>query len=105
MLNGECGSGAFPHTTPFSKLAFPPSHLPRFPNPSTFRYEVPFAVLPLAASSVARTFCGDNVAKLMPEAKAGDHDPLDICVISERPITMSEIILKARIVGGLPLCD
>ena len=41
----------------------------------------------------------------MPEAKAGDHDPLDICVISERPITMSEIILKARIVGGLPMCD
>ncbi len=54
---------------------------------------------------VPRTYCGDNVAKLMPEAKTGDHDPLDICVISERPITMSEIILKARIVGGLPMCD
>jgi len=54
---------------------------------------------------VPRTFCGDRVAALMPEAKAGDHDPLDICVISERPITKSEIILKARIVGGLPMCD
>jgi inorganic pyrophosphatase len=54
---------------------------------------------------VPRTYCGDRVAALMPEAKAGDHDPLDICVISERPITMSEIILKARIVGGLPMCD
>lgn len=54
---------------------------------------------------VPRTFCGDRVAALMPAAKAGDHDPLDICVISERPITMSEIILKARIVGGLPMCD
>jgi inorganic pyrophosphatase len=54
---------------------------------------------------VPRTYCGSQVAKLMPHAQAGDHDPLDICVISERPITMSEIILKARIVGGLPMLD
>lgn len=54
---------------------------------------------------VPRTYCGSNVATLMPGAQAGDHDPLDICVISERPITMSEIIVKARIVGGLPMLD
>jgi inorganic pyrophosphatase len=54
---------------------------------------------------VPRTFCGEHVAKLMEGAHAGDHDPLDICVISERPITMSEIILKARVVGGLPMLD
>lgn len=54
---------------------------------------------------VPRTFCGANVAKLMKDAKEGDHDPLDICVISERPITNSEIILKARIVGGLAMLD
>jgi inorganic pyrophosphatase len=54
---------------------------------------------------VPRTYCGEHVAKLMSNAKAGDHDPLDICVISERPITNSEIILKARIVGGLPMLD
>lgn len=54
---------------------------------------------------VPRTYCGENVCKLMPGATAGDHDPLDICVISERPITNSEIILKARIVGGLAMCD
>ena len=54
---------------------------------------------------VPRTYCGDHVAKLMPDAKAGDHDPLDICVISERPITNSEIILKARVVGGLAMLD
>lgn len=41
----------------------------------------------------------------MPEAKRGDGDPLDICVICERPISRGEIIVPARIVGGLPMCD
>lgn len=51
------------------------------------------------------TYCGKRVQKLMPEATAGDGDPLDICVISERPIQKSEIILKARVVGCLPMLD
>ena len=42
---------------------------------------------------------------LLPSALQGDHDPLDICVISERPITKSDIILPARVVGGLPMLD
>lgn len=54
---------------------------------------------------IPKTFCGKRVQAMMPEATAGDGDPLDICVISERPITNPEIILKARIVGGLPMLD
>ena len=54
---------------------------------------------------IPRTFCGKRIKELMPGAKAGDGDPLDICVISERPIAVSEVILKARIVGGLPMLD
>jgi inorganic pyrophosphatase len=54
---------------------------------------------------VPRTFCGEHTAKLMPGSRDGDHDPLDVCVISEQPITNSEIILKARVVGGLPMLD
>jgi inorganic pyrophosphatase len=54
---------------------------------------------------VPRTYCGEHVSKLMAGTKAGDHDPLDICVISERAITHPEVILKARIVGGLPMVD
>ena len=54
---------------------------------------------------IPRTFCGKRVKALMPGSKDGDGDPLDICVISERPITVSEVILKARIVGGLPMLD
>ncbi len=54
---------------------------------------------------VPRTYCGERVAALMPEASFGDKDPLDICVVSERPIARAEVILKARVVGGLPMVD
>ena len=54
---------------------------------------------------IPRTYCGDRVQSLMPGAQSGDQDPLDICVISERPINQSEVILKAKIVGGLPMLD
>jgi inorganic pyrophosphatase len=54
---------------------------------------------------VPRTYCGDRVRALMPGARAGDGDPLDICVISERPITRAEVIVNARVVGGLAMLD
>jgi inorganic pyrophosphatase len=54
---------------------------------------------------IPKTYCGNRVQAMMPDAKTGDHDPLDICVISERPINLSEVILKAKIVGGLPMLD
>jgi len=42
---------------------------------------------------------------LSPKSSKGDGDPLDICVISERPITKSEIILTARVIGGIQMID
>lgn len=54
---------------------------------------------------IPQTYCGERVGGLMPGARCGDGDPLDICVVSERPITRSEVILNARIVGGLPMLD
>lgn len=54
---------------------------------------------------IPRTFCGSRVGAMMEEAERGDGDPLDICVISERPISKTEIILNARVVGGLPMND
>lgn len=54
---------------------------------------------------IPRTYCGERVKALMPNAVSGDKDPLDICVISERPISHAEVILKAKIVGGLPMLD
>jgi inorganic pyrophosphatase len=54
---------------------------------------------------IPRTYCATRVAKLAPDSERGDGDPLDICVISERPITKSEILLRARVVGGLQMID
>lgn len=54
---------------------------------------------------IPRTFCGPKVGRMFPNALEGDGDPLDICVISERPITKAEIVLNARVVGGLRMVD
>lgn len=54
---------------------------------------------------VPRTYCGDRVGALSPLTDVGDGDPLDICVLSERPIDRSEVILSARVVGGLHMID
>jgi inorganic pyrophosphatase len=54
---------------------------------------------------IPKTFCGETFRKLSPSAIRGDGDPLDICVISERPITKSEVILSARPIGGLQMID
>ena len=54
---------------------------------------------------VPRTYCGERVQQLSEGSTRGDADPLDICVISERPIERSEVILDARVVGGLQMID
>lgn len=54
---------------------------------------------------IPRTYCGQRVAALMPGVLRGDGDPLDVCVISERPISRADLLLTARVVGGLPMCD
>ena len=55
---------------------------------------------------VPRTYCGKRTASLMgKDGLKGDKDPLDICVFSERPITRADILLHARVLGGLPMID
>lgn len=55
---------------------------------------------------IPRTYCDEHVRALSgPEAVRGDGDPLDICVISERPIERADITLSARVVGGLQMID
>jgi inorganic pyrophosphatase len=45
------------------------------------------------------------VQRLSPKSTKGDGDPLDICVLSERPIARSEILVRAKVVGGLQMVD
>lgn len=54
---------------------------------------------------IPRTYCGAEIAALCPGAERGDGDPLDVCVLSERPISRCEVIVPARVVGGIQLLD
>ncbi len=54
---------------------------------------------------VPRTYCGQEVGALCPGATQGDGDPLDVCVVSERPIDRAEVLLRARVVGGIQMVD
>lgn len=54
---------------------------------------------------IPQTYCGTEVARLSPEAERADGDPLDICVFSERPIDKADIILRAKVIGGLRMID
>jgi inorganic pyrophosphatase len=63
------------------------------------------AVPPTLYGFVPRTLCGRAVGTVFEDGAIGDGDPLDICVISERPIDRAEVILNVRVVGGLQMLD
>jgi inorganic pyrophosphatase len=59
---------------------------------------------------VPQTLCGDKVAaytklKTGKLELEGDQDPIDICVLTERPINHGAVILQARPIGGFRLFD
>jgi inorganic pyrophosphatase len=60
---------------------------------------------------VPQTFCGDRVAALCRRtvgdggAIRGDGDPMDICVLTERPAAHANFLVRARPVGGLRMID
>ena len=54
---------------------------------------------------IPRTYCAEEVAKRCPDVDVADGDPLDICVFSERHITRADIVLNARVVGGIQMID
>jgi inorganic pyrophosphatase len=64
------------------------------------------ATPPTLYGFIPRTFCGKRVAALSaPGVERADGDPLDICVMSERAITRSDIVLNARVIGGIQMID
>ena len=67
-------------------------------------------VCPAPYGFVPQTWCHDRVAALAMRGTSrtgvvGDGDPLDICVLTERPITHGAILLRALPIGGLRLLD
>ena len=55
---------------------------------------------PTLYGMIPRTYCGTRVAALSPSADRADGDPLDICVLSERPVDKADIVMTAKVVGG-----
>ncbi len=54
---------------------------------------------------VPRTYCASQTARLTERSEGGDEDPLDICVLTERPIRRAEVVLKARVIGVVKTLD
>jgi inorganic pyrophosphatase len=54
---------------------------------------------------VPRTYCGHRIGGLSPKAEKGDGDPMDICVMTERNVDKAEVILNARVIGGMQMVD
>ncbi|MGB0381213.1 MAG: inorganic pyrophosphatase [Cellvibrionales bacterium] len=63
------------------------------------------ATPPALYGFIPRTYCAEEVAKRCEHAEVADGDPLDICVFSERLITRADILLNARVVGGIQMID
>lgn len=68
------------------------------------------SMCPAPYGFIPQTFCGATVAALC-ESKTGrqgirgDGDPLDICVLTERPAAHGDFIVRAVPIGGLRMID
>ncbi len=65
---------------------------------------------PMLYGLLPQTYCGKRIADFCNEKTnrtdiVGDKDPLDICVLTERPITQSNIIVPAVVIGGFRMID
>lgn len=68
------------------------------------------SMCPAPYGFVPQTFCGEAVAALAASRAhrsgvAGDGDPLDVCVLTERAINHGGVLVTARPIGGLRMFD
>lgn len=67
-------------------------------------------IVPSLYGFLPRTICGPKMAELSNNLLArydieGDHDPLDVCVLTEKDVTHGDILVKCHPIGGLRLLD
>ena len=67
-------------------------------------------IIPAMYGFVPRTYCEEEVKNLAvatgaTEVTEGDHDPLDICVLSSHNFTSGNILLQAIPIGGFQMID
>ncbi len=81
-----------------------PSGILRIDRPQRFSN-----TCPTLYGFIPQTYCGAAVAQLSRSHTglnlAGDGDPLDICVLSEKPFAHGNFLLRARPIGGLRMVD
>jgi inorganic pyrophosphatase len=68
------------------------------------------SLCPTLYGFIPRTFCGPRVAgrcsaRASIEHIEGDGDPMDITVLSERPIAHGNVLVSARPIGGFRMID
>ena len=68
------------------------------------------SVCPPLYGLLPRTLCGERVAQVSRDragidALVGDGRPMDVCVLSERPVSHGDILLRAVPIGGLRMID
>lgn len=67
-------------------------------------------IIPALYGFIPRTYCEEEVKSLAVATGAtdvteGDHDPLDICVLSSHSITSGNILMEAIPIGGFQMID
>lgn len=67
-------------------------------------------ICPTPYGFIPQTFCGERVAAQAGESSgsasvAGDHDPLDICILTDRVFSHADHLLEAIPIGGLRMLD
>jgi len=67
-------------------------------------------VVPALYGFIPQTYCGEQVASYAMEKTnrteiAGDGDPLDICILTEKDITHGDILVRCRPIGGFRMLD
>ena len=67
-------------------------------------------VCPTLYGLIPQTYCGQSVAELSAQQTNrpglhGNHDSLDICVLTKKTIAQGDILLEAFPIGGLRMID
>lgn len=65
---------------------------------------------PMLYGFIPQTFCGKHIADFCMQKTnrskiQGDEDPLDICIMTERPISHSNLLITAIPIGGFRMID
>lgn len=68
------------------------------------------SMCPTLYGFIPQTYCGEQVAKLSADRSGttviqGDGDPMDICVLTEKPFAHGSFFLLAKPIGGLRMID